>query len=218
MAQKKVLILDTDKIQINPAQEESVILLRRIVKLLESSGTIDVKQRQKITIDALGNSGGTPTEVAATVPVSGSVTATLAASAINAGNIVVQYGPQATAAAAGLDSRFLLMDTSRNAYANGIRANLAYSITKIYVNNNITAADGVSTLLIAANNNRTALIITNNGAKPVYLGIGGAAADTKGIYLATGGGSFEINSTNWTPAAVYAIGIGGTSVVSYTEY
>lgn len=133
MAQKKVIVLNADHEEINVATDESILLLRKIVQLLQVSATSDVRQRQKITIDALGNTGGTPTEIGATVPVSGSLTsagtttATLGASAINAGNFVVQFGPQATAAGAGLDSRFLLMDTSRNAYANGIRSKLSWS-------------------------------------------------------------------------------------------
>lgn len=62
-----------------PSNEESLHdLLRRMNKLLESNATVDVYQRQKVVIEAVGNSRGTPTEVAATVPISGAVTATFA--------------------------------------------------------------------------------------------------------------------------------------------
>jgi hypothetical protein len=47
---KEVNLLDADGQVINPAQDETVILLRRIAKLLEPMGTQDAAQRQRITI------------------------------------------------------------------------------------------------------------------------------------------------------------------------
>jgi hypothetical protein len=71
---------NTDVLQIFldlPSNEESLHdLLRRMNKLLESSATSDLYQRQRVVLDAIGNSRGTPTEVGTTVPVSGTVTAT----------------------------------------------------------------------------------------------------------------------------------------------
>lgn len=114
---------------INPTTDEGVVLLRRIVKLLEASAVTDAKTRQKVVVEAIGTNNSTPTEINATVPVSGSVSATTtpAASAINMGNVVIQYGAQATAAGSGVDSRFSMIDTSRNAYANGIRKSLTWT-------------------------------------------------------------------------------------------
>jgi len=70
----------TDKLQIYvdvPAYEESLHdLLRRMNKLLESNAVVDIYQRQRVVLDGIGNSRGTPTEVGTTVPVSGTVTAT----------------------------------------------------------------------------------------------------------------------------------------------
>lgn len=124
MAQKKVLILDKTKTQINPSSEESVILLRKIVQLLQSSAIADPKQRQRVTIDALqSNAAGGVTELSATIPVS----STPVAGAVNTGNVVIQLGPQATAAGSGVDSTFLLINTARNAYANGVRSKLSWS-------------------------------------------------------------------------------------------
>jgi hypothetical protein len=62
---------------------ELIALNRRIVKLLEVSGTADVRNRQMVTIGAVQTSqaSSTPTECAATVPVSGTVTATLSGNA-----------------------------------------------------------------------------------------------------------------------------------------
>ena len=71
---------NTDVLQIFldlPSNEESLHdLLRRMNKLLEASATSDLYQRQRVVLDAIGNSRGTPTEVGTTVPVSGTVTAT----------------------------------------------------------------------------------------------------------------------------------------------
>lgn len=71
----------TDKLQIYvdvESYEESLNdLLRRMNKLLESNTTVDVYQRQKVVIEAVGNLRGTPTEVTGTIPVSGTVTASL---------------------------------------------------------------------------------------------------------------------------------------------
>ena len=103
--------------------DETPILLRKLIKILESVATVDLKTRQKVVVEAIGNSSGTPTELAATIPVAN----TPVAGAINMGNVVIQFGAQATAAAVGVDSRFFMMDTARNAYANGIRANLVWS-------------------------------------------------------------------------------------------
>jgi hypothetical protein len=51
MAQKNVLVLDEDKNQINVASEESLMLLKRIVKLLESNATVDFANRQRVVVD-----------------------------------------------------------------------------------------------------------------------------------------------------------------------
>lgn len=68
---------NTDVLQIFldlPSNEESLHdLLRRMNKLLESNATVDIYQRQKVVIDGIGNSRGTPTDVAASIPVSGTI-------------------------------------------------------------------------------------------------------------------------------------------------
>lgn len=58
--------------------DETVVLLRRIVKLLEPSGTVDRSNRQRVTLDAIQlSAASTTTELAGTLPVSGTVTITL---------------------------------------------------------------------------------------------------------------------------------------------
>lgn len=49
---KEVNLLNEDGQVINPAQDETIILLRRIAKLLEPMGTQDINQRQRITISS----------------------------------------------------------------------------------------------------------------------------------------------------------------------
>ena len=71
----------TDKLQIYvdlPSYEETLHdLLRRMNKLLESNAVVDSKLRQRVTIEAIGtNNAAASTEVNATIPVSGTVTAT----------------------------------------------------------------------------------------------------------------------------------------------
>jgi len=125
---EKTKITNSSGTVINPAQDESILLLRKIVKLLEASATIDLKQRQKVVVEAIGTNNATPTEVNAAIPVTGTVSAnsTAVASTVNMGQVVVGFGGQATAAANIIDSRYFLVDTSRNAYANGIRKNLSW--------------------------------------------------------------------------------------------
>ena len=96
----------TDRLQIfyeetasKPASDEGIVLLRRLVAMLAPIATQDVNQRQRVTVDAI-SSGLTLTTVTAV------------------GN---------TASLGGVDARFQFIDAARNAYANGIRQNLAFS-------------------------------------------------------------------------------------------
>ena len=122
-------ITNSNGTTINPATEESVLLLRKVVKLLESNATIDPKQRQKVVVEAIGTNNTTPTELNAAIPVTIgaaiSANSTAVASAVNMGNVVVQFGAASTAS--GIDSRFAMIDTARTAYATGIRSNLKWS-------------------------------------------------------------------------------------------
>ncbi len=50
---KEVNLVDENGQVINPAQDETIILLRRIAKLLEPMGTQDGAQRQRVTIGSM---------------------------------------------------------------------------------------------------------------------------------------------------------------------
>lgn len=140
----------TDKLQIYvdvESYEESLHdLLRRMNKLLESNAVVDNRLRQRVTIDAIGNStaGQSPTEVTTTIPVSGTVTANVTVGSnttLSIGANDIQYvqstqvSPYATTSNITfvrtingfIDERWRIADDARNAYANTIRRNLVFS-------------------------------------------------------------------------------------------
>ena len=99
-------ITDEKNLVVSPASEESIVLLRRIAKLLESQAAVDPQQRQRITIDA----GTLPT-----VTTVSTVTAVTTVSTVT--NI------------AGLFSwnQQILLDPARTAYNTGIRSQLTFA-------------------------------------------------------------------------------------------
>lgn len=107
-------VANTSGTAVNPAQDETIILLRRIAKLLESSAVTDANQRQRVIAEQA---------TAASL----NVTSTPIASTTNIGQVVTGFGGQATAAANIIDSRFQLIDIARNSYSNGIRSRLTWS-------------------------------------------------------------------------------------------
>jgi hypothetical protein len=65
-------------IDVESYEESLATLLRRMNKLLESNAVVDSKLRQKVTIEAIGaNNSSNPTELNTTLPVSGTVTASV---------------------------------------------------------------------------------------------------------------------------------------------
>jgi hypothetical protein len=70
---------DVLQIYLDLAGEESLHdLLRRMNKLLESNSVVDNRLRQKVVVEAIGTNLAAPTELNTTIPVSGTVTATVA--------------------------------------------------------------------------------------------------------------------------------------------
>lgn len=135
----------TDVLQIFldlPSYEESLHdLLRRMNKLLESNATVDLYQRQRVVLDAIGNSRGTPTEVTTTVPISGTVTNSTGSVTLGISSFDLQYvqgsqvNPYSTKSNTTLahvvcglvDERWIISDRAHNAYANAIRSKLSFS-------------------------------------------------------------------------------------------
>jgi len=71
-----------------------------------------------------------------------------------------------------------------------------------------------SQTLVAANENRVAIYITNNGEKPVWLSCGATAAAEEGIRLNEKGGSIVI--PDYT-GVIAVISKEGEQVVSFSE-
>jgi hypothetical protein len=95
---------------INPATDEAIVYLRRMVKLMESQATTDAGNRQRITLDALGAIG-------ATMPVSGTVTVSTISTVTSVTNMTSLAG----------QNQQMYQDVARNAFANGIRQNLLFT-------------------------------------------------------------------------------------------
>jgi hypothetical protein len=94
----------TDKLAIylddayTPSSDEAIVLLRRMVKLMEPLAVQDSAQRQRVTIDA----GTLPT-----------------VSSVSSVANIIAFG--------SVDPKYQFIDQARNAYANGIRANITNS-------------------------------------------------------------------------------------------
>jgi len=119
---------------INPATEENqlsasntsseeALLLRRIVKLMESNAVVDINKRQRVNVEAIsGASLGTGisgTNAGAGVPVPNAPTAGAPTNSSNTTywqNVFV--GP--------VDQRYLIKDQARNTYSNSIRSKISF--------------------------------------------------------------------------------------------
>jgi hypothetical protein len=99
---------------VNPATEESIILLRRMVKLLESQSATDIANRQRITIDAI--TGGLTLAAITTVGAVTGITNALPAGTNTIGSVNL----------GGADQRQFI-DISRTNYNTGIRSKLTFS-------------------------------------------------------------------------------------------
>jgi hypothetical protein len=122
-------------IDVESYEESLATLLRRMNKLLESNAVVDSRLRQKVVIEAIGTNLAAPTEVNATIPVSGTVSAnvnnattagTFNNSAVNpytisSGQVVafVSEGP--------LHQLWRVANDAQACYAQAIRSKLSFS-------------------------------------------------------------------------------------------
>lgn len=97
---------------INPASEESIILLRRIAKILESTAAADPQQRQRFTLDAI-----TGSLTLAAVTTVGTVSSITAGTITTVGNIGTMAGW----------NQQMFADPARTAYNTGIRQQLTFA-------------------------------------------------------------------------------------------
>ena len=119
-------ILNASGTTINPATDETILLLRRMVQLLTPIATQDTQQRQRISLDAA------PVAVTVAQATAAQLNATVVQStASNLNATVVQSTASNLNANIGsigsIDPRFQFIDQARNAFANGIRQNLNFS-------------------------------------------------------------------------------------------
>jgi len=64
--QKVVQVNDSSNALINPAQDETIILLRRLLQLSQSLSVIDGQQRQRIVVEGTTGTVNTSTVLSAT--------------------------------------------------------------------------------------------------------------------------------------------------------
>lgn len=102
-------ITDEKDVIVNPASEESIILLRRIAKVLEMQSAVDPQQRQRVVVDA------TATVAIAAAQTLGTVT--------NVGTV----GSITNLASVNGWNQQMFADPARHAYNSGIRSQLTFS-------------------------------------------------------------------------------------------
>lgn len=116
-----VAVKDNRASIINPAQLETAMLWRRIVKLVESQAAADINIMQRMTIDSFSTNVDVDVDVG--VGVTG-VNTPLVAIASDAGNIVT--GISTPTSFNGWNNR-MFVDSARDTYARGIRTRLVFS-------------------------------------------------------------------------------------------
>jgi hypothetical protein len=141
---QQVGVVDKTLVQVNPAMDETIVttnetllLLRRIARLLESSAVVDLRQRQRVVLDGISTgSSGVTTELAATLPVAASVvsgTGPIGTSLASGGQGPVVGAPTiATTVYQGVwegpvDQRWRVMEDSHISYQLGVRNKLSWS-------------------------------------------------------------------------------------------
>lgn len=117
---------------INPATEETLMLLRRLLQLANTLNTQDSNQRLRVNVDAMGSvtlpTVTTVGTVSSITNYGGSAvlpTVTTVGTVNTVGISTATYLGGGTGG--GVDSRYLMVDTARNAYANSIRSKLSFS-------------------------------------------------------------------------------------------
>jgi hypothetical protein len=123
-------------IDVESYEESLATLLRRMNKLLESNAVVDSKLRQRVTIEAIGtNNTANSTEINASIPVSGTVTATVANVTTNNTAQVTTSNPYgiSTTAATGfimegpVHQLWRVANDAQACYAQAIRSKLSFT-------------------------------------------------------------------------------------------
>ena len=117
-----VSVKDTSGTVVNPSTDDSLTYLRRIVKLLESSATVDPYNRQRVAISEVYGTGTSVASQTPRVTVASDSSIVIAAGSNAIGTVAVST----ITSVAGMD-REQYINIAKNAYANGIRQNLVWS-------------------------------------------------------------------------------------------
>jgi hypothetical protein len=126
---------DVLQIYLDLAGEESLHdLLRRMNKLLESNAVVDSRLRQKVVIEAIGTNLAAPTEVNTTIPVSGTVSATVSNNSASQLVPIAAANPYSlSSSATGLimegpvHQLWRVANDAQACYAQAIRSKLTFS-------------------------------------------------------------------------------------------
>ena len=109
---EKTNLADSKGGTVNPAAEEHLILLRRMVKLMESNATVDISNRQRVTVDTI---------------TAGSTVA-LAAGAASIGTVLLGAGTNVIGSVnIGAADHRQFIDVARTSYNTGIRSKLTFT-------------------------------------------------------------------------------------------
>ena len=115
---------DSNSNTVNPASDDAVVLLRRMVKIMESQATVDAANRQRVAISEVYGTGASVALQTPRVTVANDSVVALAAGAAAIGSVT--FGATASTLIAGQNQQ-MYQDPARNAFANGIRQNLIFS-------------------------------------------------------------------------------------------
>ena len=118
------VVVSSDQSPARLAQDDTLVILARILKLLESLSIVDSAQRQRVVVDAFG-AGLSVTVASGNITVSGTVAVSSVTSITNAlpagANIIGSLNNLGTIA--GMD-REMYINQARVAYNTGISAKL----------------------------------------------------------------------------------------------
>ena len=120
--------------QADPTSDQ-LVLLRRMVKLMESQATVDASNRQRVAVEAMPSitvsSAPTTAVTLASAPTTTIVTGGTAGSVTQNSSAANPYALSSISALTTnegpVDQRWRIVDAARTAFAVGIRANLVFS-------------------------------------------------------------------------------------------
>ncbi len=118
-----VKVKDITATNVNPATDESTYLWSRMVKMMESKGTVDANRMKRISVDSFGTDNITGVGGSTSVGVSGGIVPLVTIANDFSQNLTGLY---TSTSFVGYNDQ-MYQDIARNAYAQGIRSKLNFS-------------------------------------------------------------------------------------------